>query len=159
TVNQGGATIINREKDRRFVLTAKGGEVEFHDPETGVRLLTKEFTLERGGRTVVRAREELAAARKARKDGAGGKEKAVAFSLDSLDAAKIPAAERNAMQPKELVAVLGEHRGRHWGRVVGLAYSPDGKFVATAGDGGTALWDSQTLRQRAFLPGSQAAVA
>ena len=32
------------------MLTAKGGEVEFFDPATGVRLLTKEFTLEPAAR-------------------------------------------------------------------------------------------------------------
>ena len=60
TIKQGGAVIVDRKKDRTFVLTAKGGEVEFFDPGTGVRLLTKEFKLERGGKTVLRAREELA---------------------------------------------------------------------------------------------------
>jgi serine/threonine-protein kinase len=34
--------------------------------------------------------------------------------LDRLDPAAIPAAERFDWQPKELVAVLGEHRARHW---------------------------------------------
>jgi hypothetical protein len=68
TVLQGGAKVIDRKKDRQFILTAKGGEVEFYDPQTGVRLLTKEFTLERGGRTVVRAKEELADARKQQKE-------------------------------------------------------------------------------------------
>src|SRR5262245_49777493 len=33
---------------------------------------------------------------------------------DKLAAGKIPAEERFAWQPKELVAVIGEHRGRHW---------------------------------------------
>ena len=33
--------------------------------------------------------------------------------LDRLDPAQIPAAERFDWQPKELVAVLGSHRGRH----------------------------------------------
>lgn len=64
SVKQGGVVVEDRKKERKFVLTAKGGEVEFFDPVTGVRLLTKEFTLERGGVTVVRAREEFAAARK-----------------------------------------------------------------------------------------------
>jgi hypothetical protein len=41
----------------------------------------------------------------------------VASPLDKLDPAQIPAAERFDWQPKELVAVLGEHRRRHWGDV------------------------------------------
>src|SRR5207247_2215810 len=34
TVKQGGATVIDRKKDRQFVLSAKGGEIEFYDPQT-----------------------------------------------------------------------------------------------------------------------------
>jgi hypothetical protein len=64
SVKQGSTVVVDRKKDRSFVLTAKGGEIEFYEAATGVRLLTKEFTLERGGKTVVRAREELAAAAK-----------------------------------------------------------------------------------------------
>jgi formylglycine-generating enzyme required for sulfatase activity len=63
TVKQGGVVIVDRKKERSFVLTAQGGEVEFFDPSSGVRLLTKEFKLDRGGKTVVRVREELALAR------------------------------------------------------------------------------------------------
>jgi WD40 repeat protein/tRNA A-37 threonylcarbamoyl transferase component Bud32 len=80
-------------------------------------------------------------------------------TLDKLRPEMTPAAERFAWQPKELVAVLGEHRGRHWGTVRQVVYSPDGKFVVTGGDGGVVLWDPQTLRQRALLPGHHAAVA
>jgi WD40 repeat protein len=152
TVVQGGAKVVDHKKERTFVLTAKGGEVEFYDAETGVRLLTKEFTLERGRKTVVRAKQELAAARKPA-------EKPAVFALDGLDPAKIPAAERFAWQPKELVAVIGEHRGRYWGEVRQVAYSPDGKLVATAGSSGVILWDPQTLRQQTFLPGFVQAVA
>jgi hypothetical protein len=39
--------------------------------------------------------------------------------LDKLDPAQIPASERFDWQPKHLVAVLGEHRQRHWGGGVG----------------------------------------
>jgi WD40 repeat protein/serine/threonine protein kinase len=77
---------------------------------------------------------------------------AAAFSLDRLDPNKIPEAERFAWQPKELVAVLGEHRGRNWGAVQQLIWSPNGKFVATAGPTGVALWDPRTLRPRASIP-------
>jgi hypothetical protein len=47
--------------------------------------------------------------------------------LDELDPASIPADERFAWQPKELVAVLGEHRMRHWSFLRDVAISPDGK--------------------------------
>jgi WD40 repeat protein/anti-sigma factor RsiW len=77
--------------------------------------------------------------------------------LDELDPSKIPAEERFAWQPKELVAVLGEHRQRHWGQVQSVAYSPDGKLIASGGtDGGDTvirIWDAATMREQTVLIG------
>jgi WD40 repeat protein len=72
--------------------------------------------------------------------------------LDRLSAASVPALERFDWQPKELVAVVGEHRGRHGGYVHCVAYSSDGKTVVSGGTGLTRLWDAATLRLRATLP-------
>jgi WD40 repeat protein/tRNA A-37 threonylcarbamoyl transferase component Bud32 len=67
---------------------------------------------------------------------------------DQLSAKNIPTEERFAWQPRELVAVLGEHRGRHWGPVTGLAFSRDGKQVySTSRDRILRAWDVQTLRE------------
>jgi WD40 repeat protein len=74
--------------------------------------------------------------------------------LDRLEAAQIPAAERFDGQPKELVAVLGEHRQRHWGAVRSVAWSTDGKQIASGGDDDVIrVWDAQTMRERAVLRG------
>lgn len=51
--------------------------------------------------------------------------------------------------PTELVAVLGEDRGRHWGPVLCLAASSDGSFIASGGsDGMILIWSTKDLRQK-----------
>jgi serine/threonine protein kinase/WD40 repeat protein len=74
--------------------------------------------------------------------------------LDRLDPAAIPAADRFDWQPAELVAVLGEHRQRHWGEVVRVAFRPDGKLIATGGTdrGVVRLWDAASMRELAAKP-------
>jgi WD40 repeat protein/serine/threonine protein kinase len=80
-------------------------------------------------------------------------------SLDRLDPARIPAEERFAWQPQELVRVLGEHRGRHWGEAYSAAFRPDGKVIASGGsDGVIRLWDAETLREQAVLTGHRGSV-
>jgi formylglycine-generating enzyme required for sulfatase activity/WD40 repeat protein/serine/threonine protein kinase len=74
--------------------------------------------------------------------------------LDALDRKKLPQdcidfwrAERRE-PPAELVGALGEHRQRHWGLILGLAVSPDGKLIASGGyDNVTRLWDAASLRE------------
>jgi WD40 repeat protein len=66
-----------------------------------------------------------------------------AASLANLNPAQIPAAERFPWQPKELVAVVGSHRFRHWGTVTSVAFSPNGGRVASGGsDGYIRFWDT-----------------
>lgn len=79
--------------------------------------------------------------------------------LERLDPAQIPADERFHWQPKELVAVLGSHRGRHWGEVTSVAFSPDGRRVASSGhDRAVRLWNAETLREVAVLRGHEGEV-
>jgi WD40 repeat protein len=69
--------------------------------------------------------------------------------LDQLDASNIPVSERLPDLPPEVVAVLGQHRFRHWGAVQGAAFSPDGKQLATSGsDRIVRLWNRVTGEQQ-----------
>ena len=74
---------------------------------------------------------------------------------DLLNAAQIPAAERVPEQPKELVAVLGEHRQRHAGGgngVASISIRPDGKQFVTIGRDGLRFWDATTFQQTSHFP-------
>jgi RNA polymerase sigma factor (sigma-70 family) len=78
--------------------------------------------------------------------------KASASGLARLDSGRIPPEERFDWQPPELVAVIGEHRGRSWAGIRVVALSPDGTSAASAGDDRLIhVWDAATLRERATL--------
>ena len=63
----------------------------------------------------------------------------------------IAESERFEWQPKELVAVIGEHRQRHWGPVTGMTLQNQ---LATCawGDSFVRLWDPATLDLKETLP-------
>jgi len=76
------------------------------------------------------------------------------YALDLLQAEQIPPEERLAHQPTELVAVLGEQRGRHWGPAFRAVYSPDGQRIASVGsDRALRFWDAATLREQGIVRG------
>src|SRR5262249_35155201 len=82
----------------------------------------------------------------------GSRAQAQVPDFHQLDPAAIPKEERFAGQPKELVAILGTNRGRHWGWLHSLAHSPDGKYVAAGCvDGNVRLWDAKTLAEVAVF--------
>src|SRR5262249_50373135 len=74
--------------------------------------------------------------------------------LDKLTKEKIPEIDRVAGLPREVVAVLGEHRGRHYGTVRGVAFLTPALGLASAGeDGVVRFWDPTTLQLRNTLKG------
>jgi len=72
--------------------------------------------------------------------------------LDTFRTAPHPVADNVAGQPKELTALLGEQRGRHWSAIRCLALRADGKALAAAGDDRVIrLWDTTGLREHATV--------
>lgn len=68
--------------------------------------------------------------------------------LDKLDKEQIPELDRFEWQPKELVAVLGEHRGRQGSPCTCVVWTPDGKRIVSGGHNGyVRIWDATTLRE------------
>jgi hypothetical protein len=76
--------------------------------------------------------------------------------LDRLDPARIPPEERFDWQPKELVAVLGSHRGRHWGEVT-AAFSRM-ETGASAGETALCALEWGDLRAATILRGHEGGV-
>jgi WD40 repeat protein len=70
--------------------------------------------------------------------------------LDQLPG-RIPPEERFEGRPKQLVAVLGERRWRHWGQVYALAMSPDAQTVASGGQDGVRLWNARSGQEQTTL--------
>ncbi|MBY0397412.1 MAG: hypothetical protein K2X91_13235, partial [Thermoleophilia bacterium] len=59
--------------------------------------------------------------------------------------------KRRPWHPPELVAVLGDDRWRHWGKIDALAADTEGKLVASRGNDGVRLWDAATGEPLAVL--------
>ncbi|MGE3807204.1 MAG: protein kinase, partial [Gemmataceae bacterium] len=70
---------------------------------------------------------------------------------------RIPPQEQFSWQPKELVMVLGEHRLRHAYAIRRVAYSPNGKLLATCSttmfDMMVRVFDAQTRQEYRVLEG------
>jgi WD40 repeat protein len=66
--------------------------------------------------------------------------------LDRLDPSKIRPLEVFNWQPKELVAVLGEHRGRQGSPATCVTYTPDRKLLISGGGQYVRLWETDPKR-------------
>ena len=80
-------------------------------------------------------------------------------AFDTLKRADIPpyelaiAGNGDPVQaPKELVAIFGDSRLKHWAGVSSVAFTPDGKtMVSTGSDNAVRIWDTETGKQRLLL--------
>jgi anti-sigma factor RsiW len=148
TVEGEGGLVITGAGPQEFRL--RPGSYRVRADKDGKPIQTELVTITRGDKQLVRVGLEPA----------GLVRSAFQFkppppgALDRLDPVKIPAWERFPWQPRELVAVLGEHRGRHWEIITCVTFSPDGKRAASCGyDGLVYVWDADTLHLRAVLVG------
>jgi serine/threonine protein kinase/WD40 repeat protein len=170
SLNKDTVVLEDKLKNRTYnlkVLKQKSGEYELEVTEPGNDLVfnAKTFTIKRGETVALKAwferKSDAVAVSPSKKveDAALAHMptwKPVPFGqspLDKLDPAAIPAEERFDWQPKELVAVVGEHRGRHWVDIWSLSFSADGKTIACAGWLRGRLFDAMTLRETAFPSG------
>jgi len=137
-VKQGGVKLFDPTTKRQLDLKVGDYEIDIADTKEGWKFSTKEFTITRDGATKVKIWLDRAVAVNPLSNGV------------NLDPAKIPQEERYPGQPKELVAVLGEHRA--WYRASlgsdSMCFSPDGKLLATSSG---QIWDAQTLRLKHTL--------
>lgn len=69
-----------------------------------------------------------------------------------LDPANIPADDVFPWQPRELVAVIGEHRARTEWKGGPITFSPDGTILACMDHGRPKFFDAATLKLKAALP-------
>ncbi len=83
--------------------------------------------------------------------------------LDRLQRQQIPELDRPSWLPADVVAVLGENRGRHWGgvRPFPVAISADGQLLASGGNykTGLCIWEVATLGEWVTLPSWAQALA
>jgi WD40 repeat protein len=180
--NNQGQVIIESDKDVRVIFKQGDNRVEVIDTKTnrqfeikimpagtyemeivelldggaeGFRTRTKHFTLKRGGEVVIKAWVQLTQAREER-----------AKWWDGLRREDIPPYELKAARvgnppttPPGVVGILGDSRFCHWGTILALAISPDGKRIATGSvDQTCRVWDSHTGEQLALVQESRGAV-
>lgn len=148
------AVLLSLLAGASFVLSPVAAEEKVSAEEAKAEAALKkiEDKSKESSADAAKLRQELAAFRLAHPGTKAAVKAAVLFSelpspLDKLDPGAIPALEKfEDWQPKDLVGVLGEHRGRHGSSVSAVAFSSDGTFLASGGGPYVRTWNVATMR-------------